>query len=73
MDMAFDFKIIFPRRCGFESRLRLFILISQETYPASLRNIGGSTQVPVHTRGLPQPVKLENCHNYMILGIVILF
>jgi hypothetical protein len=39
------------------------------SYPGSLRNVGGSTQVPVHawnnarkdTWGLPPPVKLD-CH-----------
>jgi hypothetical protein len=40
------------------------------SYPASLRNVGGSTQAPVRawnnarkgTWGLPQPVKLESRH-----------
>jgi hypothetical protein len=41
-----------------------------ESYPSSLRNVGGSTQVPVRalkdaqkgTWGLPPPLKLERRH-----------
>jgi hypothetical protein len=40
------FKTLAPYRCGFESRQGLWIL-SCESYPASLRNFGGSTQIPV--------------------------
>ena len=32
------------------------------SYPASLRNAGGSTQVPVMHGGLPSPVMLECGH-----------
>jgi hypothetical protein len=59
-----DFKPLAPHRCGFESRQGLLILSCEE---ASLRNVSGSSQVPVRARnnarkgtwGLPPPVKLE--------------
>jgi hypothetical protein len=67
--MHSDFKPLAPHLCGFESlkakgTLDSFMLGS---YTASSRNVGGSTQVPVHawnnagkgTWGLPPTVKLE--------------
>jgi hypothetical protein len=47
-----------------------FVFFMWGSYPAYLRNVGGSTQVPVHawnnarkgTWGLPPPVKLEHRH-----------
>jgi hypothetical protein len=62
-----DFKPLSPHRCGFESWQGLKDSFMWGSYPTNLRNVGGSTQVPVHawnnarkgTWGLPPPVKLE--------------
>jgi hypothetical protein len=57
----------FAYRCGLESRHRLGFLLHEEAiWTTNLRKVGGPTQAPVRawrvTRGLPPPIKLENCY-----------
>jgi hypothetical protein len=42
------FKPLVPHRCGFESRQGHWIISCEGSYPASLWNVRGSNQVPVH-------------------------
>jgi hypothetical protein len=63
---VFDLKPLAPHHCRFESRQGLWILSCEEAIQL-VRNVDGSTQVPVRawnnarkgTWGLPPPVKLE--------------
>ena len=64
-----DLESLVPHHCGFESQQGLDSFM-WGSHPASLRNVGGSTQVPTcawnnaqrGTWGLPPPVKMESCH-----------
>jgi hypothetical protein len=72
-----DFKTFAPYSCGSKSRQGLWILFMWGSYPASLRSIYGSTQVPVlawndtekGTWGLSPPVKQERRHMTYTLSV----